>query len=304
MSLALPEAEAPVRAADLAARAKINLALHVVGRRADGYHLLDSLVAFAEIGDRLALEPAAGEADELELDGPFAAAVPAGADNLVLRALAAAREVASQAHLDLPAARIRLIKRLPPASGIGGGSADAAALLAHVAAWHPALRAPLRQAGLRLGADVPMCFDGVPARVFGIGEAGKPVAVLPAAPTVLVNCGTPVSTPDVFRRLARRDHPPLPPLPVRGFPDVGALATWLAPTRNDLEAAAVELVPAIAEGVADLCEAGALFARMSGSGATVFGLFADDETSARAARDLAERHPGWWVAQTRLSSLS
>ncbi len=304
MSLALPEAEAPVRAADLVARAKINLALHVVGRRADGYHLLDSLVAFAEIGDRLALEPATGEVDALELGGPFGPSIPDGPDNLVLRALAAARTVAAEAGLDLPPLRIRLVKRLPPASGIGGGSADAAALLARVAARYPTLRAPLRQAGLRLGADVPMCFDGVPARVFGIGEAGKPVSVLPAAPLVLVNCGAPVSTPDVFRRLVRRDHPPLPPLSVRGFPDVEALAAWLAPTRNDLEAAAVELVPAIAEAATDLREAGALFARMSGSGATVFGLFADDETAARAARDLAERHPGWWVAQTRLSSRS
>lgn len=258
------------------APAKINLCLHVTGRRHDGYHLLDSLVVFTEFGDRVTVAPGPLS---LAVEGPFAAGLAADDDNLCLRA---ARSVGGDGA-------ITLHKALPVASGIGGGSADAAAVLRALG------RTPADPAAL--GADVPVCLACVPARMRGVGEVVEPVAGLPALHLLLVNPRVAVPTPRVFRALARRDNPGLPDLPVR--PDAGALVAWLQGTRNDLEAAAIGIAPEVADALALLAGDGAQLARMSGSGATCFGVF-PDSAAARAARDaISTARPGWWVAQTR-----
>ncbi|SCM73742.1 4-diphosphocytidyl-2-C-methyl-D-erythritol kinase [uncultured Pleomorphomonas sp.] len=276
------------------ARAKVNLALHVVGRRPDGYHDLDMLVAFAGAGDTVTLTP--GDADRLVIDGPMAGDLRADGDNLVLRALRGFRELDGRAD---PLA-IGLVKRLPVASGIGGGSADAAATLRGLCRLYgrstadPAVTA----LALSLGADVPMCLDGRPARVAGIGERIAPTAGKLALGLLLVNPRVGVATPAVFRALGRRDNPPLPALPAFGTP--ADLAAFLAAeTRNDLEPPAKAIAPAIADVLAALAGLpGVRLARMSGSGATCFGLF-DGEADARmAGARLAADHPGWWVEPT------
>ena len=269
------------------APAKVNLALHVTGRRADGYHLLDSLVAFPRVGDTLAAVPAS--AWSLAIDGPFSAGLEAGPGNLVLRAAAL--------FPPGPALALRLTKRLPVASGIGGGSADAAAAL-RLVARHRGAALPEPEAVLGLGADVPVCLAGLPARMSGIGELLVPLA-LPAAWLVLVNPGVPVPTGAVFARLGSRDNPPLPPVPV--FADARALAGYLATQRNALAPPAREVAPVVGEVIAALGQApGCLVARMSGSGATCFGLFAGEARAQAAATDLRRRAPGWWVAAAPL----
>lgn len=257
------------------APAKINLCLHVTGRRPDGYHLLDSLVVFTELGDRVTVAPGPLS---LAVTGPFAADLAGDEDNLCLRA---ARSVGADCA-------ITLHKALPVASGIGGGSADAAAVLRALG------RSPADPAGL--GADVPVCLASVPARMTGVGEAVEPLPGLPALHLLLVNPRVAVPTPAVFRALKRRDNPALPVLPAS--PDAAALLGWLHGTRNDLQAAAIGIAPAIADVLAALRDAGARLSRMSGSGATCFGVFAD-AAAAQAARDaIARARPGWWVAQT------
>ena len=259
------------------APAKVNLALHVTGQRDDGYHLLDSLVVFAGAGDRVTVAPGTG----LAITGPGAASLPVGCDNLCL---AAARAMGG-------GVRITLDKHLPVASGIGGGSADAAATLRAIARLGRPLPRP--EAILALGADVPVCLAGRPARMTGVGEELQPV-VLPPFWLVLANPGVAVPTPAVFRALARKDNPPLPPLPP--LPDAMALAGYLAATRNDLEPPAMALAPAIAEAHAALAAtAGCLLARMSGSGATTVGVFATADAARAAASRLARERPDWWV---------
>ncbi|HEY9057820.1 MAG TPA: 4-(cytidine 5'-diphospho)-2-C-methyl-D-erythritol kinase [Aurantimonas sp.] len=281
----------------LLAPAKINLALHVVDRRADGYHCLESLVVFAaDTGDRVTVAPASAAQDRLEVGGPFAAFVPAGADNILLRAASFARTVLAERDLALPPLAIHLDKRLPVAAGIGGGSADAAALLRMIADRAPDAAKRLARESIALGADVPMCLDGRPALISGIGETVSPLTGLPSLPLIMVNPRAPVSTAAVFARLPRRDNPPLPPLPPGGFPDIAALATWLSRTRNDLEPTAVDMVPAIATVRRRLIAEGARFARMSGSGATVFGLFEDEDHMRRARSRIEAACPGWWVS--------
>ncbi len=275
-------------AAEAAAPAKVNLALQVTGRRADGYHLLDSLVVFAEVGDRVRAAPAAELT--LEIDGPEAAGLQGAADNLVLRA----------ARLLAPGrgARLQLWKALPVASGIGGGSSDAAATLRGLAMlW--GLPLPEPAAVLRLGADLPVCLAAAPARMRGIGERLEPVPALPEAFLVLVNPRVQVATPAVFARLARRENPALPaPGP---WPDAAALADWLRQTRNDLEPAALELAPAIGGALAALAaQPDCLLARMSGSGATCFGLFARRAAAEAAASAIRAAAPSWWVAASAL----
>ncbi len=274
-------------AVEVFAPAKINLCLHVTGRRTDGYHLLDSLVAFAGVGDRIIVEPDPGLT--LTVTGPQAAGLTAGPDNLVLRA-------ARAFGAGLPGARITLDKHLPTASGIGGGSADAAAALKALAAlWSRPLPSP--EAVLALGADVPVCLAGRARRMTGAGETLSEVPPLPPAWIALANPGVAVSTPDVFARLDRRDNPPLPAVP--SFTGAAALATWLQRQRNDLEPAALGLAPAIAEALAALsAQPGVLIARMSGSGATCFALFAAETPARAAARALAR--PGWWTAAAPL----
>jgi 4-diphosphocytidyl-2-C-methyl-D-erythritol kinase len=267
-----------------AAPAKVNLALHVLGRRPDGYHLLDSLVVFPGIGDRLEAEPAAGLS--LSLAGPFAAGLGAGADNSVLRAAALLRPPGRGAAL-------RLTKALPVAAGLGGGSADAAAALRVLARlWGVA--PPSAAAALRLGADVPVCLAGRPARMRGIGEALAPV-VLPPFWVALANPGAPLATAAVFAGLERRDGAPLPEPP--GFAEAGALFAWLAAQRNDLEAPARARAPAVDAALAALtAQPGCALARMSGSGATCFGLFAAEAPARAAAAAIRRAEPRWWVA--------
>lgn len=257
------------------APAKINLALHVTGRRADGYHLLDSLVVFTALGDRVQVTPAAETS--LTVTGPFADAVPAGADNLCLRALEA---VGARAHVVLD-------KQLPPASGIGGGTADAAAVLRALG------RSPARPE--TLGADLPACLLSRPLRMRGVGELIQPLA-LPVLHLVLVNPRVETPTPAVFAALDRRDGSPLPgPVPAA---DPETLLRWLAHTRNDLQPPALALRPVIGDCLAALAAQGAQFARMSGSGATCFGVFPDASAAQAAARAILAASPGWWVRPT------
>jgi 4-diphosphocytidyl-2-C-methyl-D-erythritol kinase len=266
------------------APAKVNLALHVTGRRADGYHLLDSLVVFPRLGDLVEAEPAPRLS--LAIDGPFARDLDAGAGNLVLRAAALLRAPGRGAAL-------RLTKSLPVASGLGGGSADAAATLRLLAGlWRAPL--PALDAVLSLGADVPACLSGRACRMGGIGERLDPLH-LPPFWVVLANPGVPVATGAVFAGLGRRDNPGLPGTP--RFVGAEALFAWLAAQRNDLEPPAVALAPAIADTSAALAaQPGCRLARMSGSGATCFGLFAAGPPALAAADALRRARPAWWVA--------
>ncbi len=272
-----------------AAPAKVNLFLHVTGRRPDGYHLLDSLVVFAGAADRLSAEPA--DTLDLRLTGPGAAVLaPELARNLVLRAARALAEAAGLAG----EARITLDKRLPVASGIGGGSADAAAALRLLGRlWDVSLpAAALADMARDIGADVPVCMAGQPARMGGIGEVLAPAPVLPEFGLLLVNPGEAVATQAVFR--ARAGGFSAPAALPSGWPHAAAMATDLALCRNDLEDSALSLCPAIGTVLQALrALPGCLLARMSGSGATCFALFADPAAAERAARLL--QHTGWWV---------
>lgn len=263
------------------ARAKVNLTLHVTGQRPDGYHLLDSLVCFADIGDRITVRKA--RRTTLTVTGPFAAEVPDGPDNLVLKA-ASLMDVAAEITLD---------KRLPVASGIGGGSADAAATLEALAelGGRPL---PSDADVLSLGADVPVCLAGGLVRMTGIGEGLNRLAPRMSWPMVLVNPGIPVATAEVFRRLARRDNPPMPEDVLEEnyieFPD------WLGHQRNDLEAPAIGIAPVIGDVLDALRdETGCRIARMSGSGATCFALFDDVAQAEAAVAAINADHPDWWA---------
>jgi 4-diphosphocytidyl-2-C-methyl-D-erythritol kinase len=281
-----------------AAPAKLNLALHVTGRRSDGYHTLDTLVAFAGLGDELTALPAPG--DTLAITGPFARTLVGAPNNLVLRAVAAYR---ARWPARLPAGlALTLAKNLPVAAGLGGGSADAAAALRLCAALGggETSLADLFELALGLGADVPMCLHSRPARVGGIGDVLAPLASFPACHVVLVNPLAPVATAEVFRRLAHPGNPGLPALP-DPLTRPAQLGLWLDGTRNDLEPAAIALVPAIAPLIAELGAAsGCMLARMSGSGATVFGLFGSSAQAHQAAHDLRAAHPTHWVAAAPL----
>lgn len=275
-----------------AAPAKINLYLHVLGRRADGYHELDSLVAFADIGDRLAVRPA----DKLSfhIDGPFAdvlAGEPVSSNLVVRAAEALAAELGRP-----PAVALRLTKALPVASGIGGGSADAAACLRALARLWGLARgdARLRVIAARLGADVPVCLDGRAAYFGGIGDRLDPAPDLPSCPVVLVNPGVALATPAVFKARSGGFSPPA--RLVDRARDVATLARLLAARTNDLAAPAIGLVPAISLVLAALgAQDGCLLARLSGSGATCFGLFERPEQAQRAAAAIAAAEPAWWV---------
>lgn len=273
------------------APAKINLALHVTGRRENGYHDLDMLVAFADgIGDRLTV--ARSLTDSFSITGPMAVHLAADGDNLVIRARDGFRTVTGWS---VPVA-ITLEKHLPVASGIGGGSADAAATLRALCRLSGHDPASLAGLALSLGADVPMCLVGRPAHISGIGEAIRPVASGHRYGLLLVNPGVAVSTPSVFRALERRDNPPLPDLPTALSAE--AFAAYLAAnTRNDLEPPARHLAPVITDVLAELDTlAGVRLTRMSGSGATCFGLFEDAASAEAAATAVHTGHPGWWVA--------
>jgi 4-diphosphocytidyl-2-C-methyl-D-erythritol kinase len=266
------------------APAKINLTLHVTGRRADGYHLLDSLVVFAALGDRIRLRPA--DRPRLKVTGPMAAGVPEDGRNLALRAA----RLAGAEGLE-----ITLEKHLPAAAGIGGGSSDAAAVLRALGA---AERIPLADL-MALGADLPVCMAARSARMRGAGESVAPVSGIPPLPAVLVNPGVALSTGAVFGALSSRFGAAMPEIP--GFADLRDCAAWLRDRRNDLQVPACALEPSIGLCLDALQEAGALLARMSGSGATCFGLFAAPEDAERAAAAIGAAHPGWWVRATLLA---
>lgn len=272
-------------AVECVARAKINLALHVTGVRADGYHLLDSLVAFADFGDLIRV--VAADQPSLAITGQMAAGLSAGPDNLVLRAAALIGRGGS----------ITLDKRLPVASGIGGGSADAAATLMAMARLY-GCDLPLAAEVLALGADVPVCLAGVAARMQGIGEQLTPLT-LPPAHLVLVNPGFALATAQVFRALTQRSNPALPAPPA--LPDARALATYLQSCRNDLEPAARSLSPQIGRVIGELArQPGCLLARMSGSGATCFGLFEHFDAAFASADAIFLNNPTYWVKATAL----
>ncbi|WP_129158880.1 4-(cytidine 5'-diphospho)-2-C-methyl-D-erythritol kinase [Bosea sp. Tri-44] len=288
------------------APAKVNLSLRVLGRRADGYHELDSLVAFAGVGDELSLSP--GEPAGVQISGPFAAGLSTGSDNLVLKAERALREEIA----GLRSGRFHLVKRLPIASGIGGGSADAAAALRLLARLndlplsHPAL---LAAAG-RIGADVPVCLEARARMMRGIGERLGPPLRLPRLSALLVNPGVAVETAVVFRALGLQPgqghkagvqafkagdaSPGTPATPA-------ALIAALAASGNDLESPARAVAPAVTEVLSALSALpGCRLARMSGSGATCFALFDDCRASAEAGKLLAHGRPHWWVKPTVL----
>ncbi len=271
------------------APAKINLFLHVGTKRADGFHPLQSLAVFTGLGDTLAMETAPGLS--LSVEGPFAQGLAGEGDNLVLRAARA---------LGGDGARLTLTKNLPVASGIGGGSSDAAAALRGLnRLWNAGKDdAALRAIGAALGSDIPVCVDAVPAFMEGRGEILRAADSLPRIPMLLVNPGVAVPTRDVFAALATRSGVDMV-LPDGRFRDTADLLRFLETTRNDLEAPARGLQPVIGEVLTALAALpGALFTRMSGSGATCFGLFADDDCCTRAADILRQAAPGWWIAPT------
>lgn len=282
------------------APAKINLTLHVLGRRADGYHELESLVAFSGAGDTLSLAP--GEPLSLQIAGPTATAAGAGDDNLVLRA---ARHLAERIE-GLTLGRFVLDKRLPVAAGIGGGSSDAAAALRLLARANGLdIDDPrLLDAARATGADVPVCVAGRARMMRGAGETLGPLLRLPLLPAVLINPGVPVETRPVFARLGLQPgetvggaaHPA-----IDGGATAEALLAALERGRNDLEDPACLQAPAIVDVLAVLRAArGCRLARMSGSGATCFAIFATPRAAAKAAHAIRRQHPGWWVKTAAL----
>jgi len=258
------------------APAKVNLALHVTGVRDDGYHLLDSLVVFAQIGDRLTFTSAPDM--QITVDGPFAKGVPCDARNLIWQA----------AEISGWTGHVHLTKNLPHSAGIGGGSADAAAVLRAFGGHERAAS---------LGADVPVCLSAKPQRMSGIGDVLTSVAPLPALEIILINPRVEVPTGTVFNGLAQKQNAPMPKV----FPEFGSaegFCQWLRAQRNDLEAPARHAAPQITEVLAALDTA--LLARMSGSGATCFGLYR--EGASKEAERLRRLHPDWWIAAGKLLS--
>jgi 4-diphosphocytidyl-2-C-methyl-D-erythritol kinase len=282
---------------EIFAPAKVNLYLHVTGKREDGYHLLDSLVVFAGTGDTLRFSPA--EALTLDIDGPGAEHLSPGEDNIVLKAARALAEA-----LGRPAeAAISLEKNLPVAAGIGGGSADAAATLRGLMAlWGAELDdETLAKIGLGLGADLPVCLAGRPTQMSGVGETLKPAVPLPPAWLVLVNPRIGLSTPSVFRARAG-EFTPAAPL-IEAPASAQALADALVSRHNDLAKPAMMLEPMVKTMLDAIGETkNCLLARMSGSGATCFGLYADEESADEAADSLAEAYPDWWVSPAPILS--
>lgn len=281
------------------APAKINLFLHVGAVDAEGYHPLSSLVAFADIGDRIVVEPA--DRLSLRVEGPFGAGLTGDDDNLILRALRRLGEATGRGE---PGLSIVLDKRLPIAAGLGGGSSDAgaalrlAARILKLAPDDPSLEAAARA----VGADGPMCLSARTAWAEGRGERLTLEPRLPALPVVLVNPGVPSPTGAVYRvydaGLVKSADTPPPPLAWTPL----AVATWLATLRNDLEAPAVAITAEIATTIEAVgATDGVLLSRMSGSGATVFGLYADLGAANAAATTLGAMHPSWWVRSGTLN---
>ena len=285
------------------APAKVNLTLHVLGRRPDGYHEIESLVVFAGAADRLTLRPS----PELSLtvEGPTAEAAGPPAENLVLRVVRALVE----RRPTLAVGAFHLVKRLPAAAGIGGGSSDAAAALRLVARLNdlPQDDPDVIAAARATGADIPVCLDPCGRMMRGAGEKVGPPVVLPPLYGVLVNPGVAVSTADIFRALglvpgARYGGAPHPDIEGTALGDgTAALDEALAAARNDLESLATGIAPEIGVALSRLsATAHCRLVRMTGSGATVFGLYPDCHAAARAARTIRSEEPAWWVKPTVL----
>jgi 4-diphosphocytidyl-2-C-methyl-D-erythritol kinase len=282
------------------ARAKINLTLTVLGRRGDGYHDLESLVTFADVSDRVVLHPSLG--CRITTSGPFAADIEG--PNLLDRALV----LLSEADAGLLLGAVELEKNIPVAAGLGGGSADAAALLRAVrrANRERAGRIDWHALAARLGADVPVCLAGVPALIRDVGDRIEPLEAPrrpPPLAAVLVNPRVALPTSRVFAALSRSFPPPRPSW--GEGTDSGGIDGLLACIRvrgNDLEAAAISLQPVIADVKAAIAvQPGCQLAAMSGSGPTCFGIFDNDVLAAQAADALSRAHPSWWIVRTRLS---
>jgi len=281
------------------APAKINLTLHVLGRRADSYHELESLVAFAATGDDLRLQP--GPALALTVEGPTASLAGNDADNLVLKA---ARLLAERVD-GLTLGTFHLTKRLPVAAGIGGGSSDAAAALRLLARLNdlPPTHPALREAARLTGADVPACLEPRARMMRGAGEVLGPALDLPRLFAVLINPRVPVETPVVFKRLGLQPGQSLsgPAHPVLETASAPQILAALKAARNDLEPPACALQPVIGEALSLLqATPDCRLARMSGSGATVFGLYDDCEAAAEAGKQMRRERPDWWVKATSL----
>lgn len=269
------------------APAKINLALHVLGRRDDGYHELDSIVAFADVGDALTIRPA--EKFSIAATGPFAAQLPKPEDNIMHRAWQLAREIAGERGRALPPVAIDLVKNLPVASGIGGGSADAAAVLRGCMKLAGIeLDDGLVAAALSLGADVPICLAGRSARMRGVGEDIAVIGDFVPLAAVLVNPGIGVATSDVFTGIGLQRGQSHRPAIVPSEP--------LARLRNDMQDVAIAVAPVIKNMLAALsAQPSCTFARMSGSGATCFGIFEEEGPARAAAAAIVRENPTWWV---------
>lgn len=278
------------------APAKINLALHIVGQRTNGYHELESLCVFTELCDELTATPS--DHDELVLTGPFGKVLRGERSNIVLKALSLFRQNYPNVLPD--GLRIVLDKALPVAAGIGGGSADAAAMLRlanHISGLELKLEDMMDMA-LELGADVPMCLLSRTSFVDGVGENLDPMPDFPKLQLVLANPGKPVSTADIFRKLTEKENPPL----LRDAADyrhITAITMWLEGTRNDLQKPAIQFLPEIGDMLMDLGEQkGCLLSRMSGSGATIFGMFGTAGEAMLAAQAFRKKWPNAWVAQS------
>jgi 4-diphosphocytidyl-2-C-methyl-D-erythritol kinase len=279
------------------ARAKVNLTLTVLGRRPDGYHDIESLVTFADIGDRVALVSRSDR--RLATSGPFAADIVG--ENLLAKALTLLRETDPELRLGA----VDLEKNLPVAAGLGGGSADVAALLRAVRQANPerAGAVPWHEVAAQLGADVPVCLTGKPALIRGIGDR---ISLLDGMPdrsplaAVLVNPRLALATAEVYRALAARVVPAGFP-PTGAFTGVEALVAHMRAVGNDLEPPAISLLPLIADLKAALAaQAGCRLAAMSGSGPTCFGIFDTETSAARSVAALKRAQPLWWITQTRL----
>lgn len=278
-----------------AAPAKVNLGLRVTGKRSDGYHLLDSIVLFANIGDVIAIRPSGAETSSLCLRGRFANALnPEAADNLVLQAANAFRRMFGG-----PAHDIILWKHLPIAAGIGGGSADAAAVLRLLMRGTDIPEHTIMELALTLGADMPMCLASAPVRIGGIGEEIAFLGGIPSVHAVLCNPGVACSTPAVFKaRTGGFSDPAHVPDTVLNTAQLANMAQTFG---NDLTAPAIQCAPEISQCLEALAAADGVLAHgMSGSGATCFALFESAQTARHAARSIADAEPKWWVRQARL----
>ena len=275
------------------AHAKINLALHVTGRRVDGYHELDSIVVFADIADVLTIAPATGVS--ISLSGPFANDLPPEGKNIILTAWQLMAVFARKKNAPFTPVKFHLEKNLPVASGIGGGSADAAAALRGLVQYFELSISPreLNELALQLGTDVPICLIQKTSRMRGIGEIIEPIAIKLSPAILLVNPNLPSSTAKVFETLGLKRSQSFQ----SGIGDVNDMSNW----RNDLTSAAIRVVPEIANVIEIIkSQPNIVVTRMSGSGATCFGLARNLDQAEFAATVIRNQHPDWWVAATTL----